>query len=274
VPKGKCKGCLIDDIKLQRSHLIPASVYRLLDSPNAPNRNPILITSHGNVQTSRAICDYLLCGSCEQILCRDGEQWVAPRLATRDRTFPLHDILTTVAPDVIGLGVRAYAGAKNARLRVKDLTHFALGIFWKASVHSWKSGPSSIIPRIELGPYGESVRSFLFCSGPFPEHVRLGVNVMPAPVATMLSYQPCKGIKSNGIHHFSFYLPGVLFALSAGKGVTEETENTCFYGNPLHPLLIKDISEEVERYPREIYFKGKAAMALRGTKRSRPVSPQ
>ena len=263
MPSGKCKGCLKDDLDLQLTHLIPASVYRLLDSPDAPNRNPILVTSQIIVPTAREIRDYVLCSPCEQVLNREGEQWVVPLLATRTRAFPLHDILTAVAPDVVGPNVKAYAGAKNPCLRVKDLTHFALGIFWKASVHSWKSGPSSMIPRIDLGPYGENIRSFLFCNGPFPQHVGLGVNVMPAPVTTMLSCHARAGAKANGVHHFSFYVPGILFALSVGKGAAEERRETCFYSNPLHPVLIQDLSDEVERHPKETYFKGKAAMALR-----------
>ncbi len=263
MPNEKCKGCLKEGAELQRSHLIPASVYRLLDSPDAPNRNPILITSRSIVQISLEIRDYLLCGPCEQLLNREGEQWVVPLLATRTREFPLHDILNEIAPDFVDPDVKAYAGSKNPSLRVKDLTHFALGIFWKASAHSWKSGPSSIIPRIELGCYGESIRCFLFCDGPFPEHVALGISVMPTPVTTMLSYEPRAGRKSGGVHHFSFYVPGVLFTLSVGEGVAGKAKDICFYGNPLHPILIKDLAEEVERYPKETYFKGKAAMNLK-----------
>jgi len=195
---------------------------------------------------------------------RKGEQWVVPLLATRTKAFPLHDILTDIAPDFVEPDVKAYAGSKNPRLRVKDLTHFALGIFWKAAVHSWRSGPSSIIPRIELACHRENIRSFLFCDGPFPERVALGVNVMPTPVTTMLSYEPRAGRMSDAVHRFSFYVPGILFTLSVGEGAAGEAKDICFYGNPLHPILIKDLSEEVERYPKETYFKGKATMALSG----------
>lgn len=274
VPNGKCKGCLKDGMDLQRSHLIPASVYRLLDSPDAPNRNPILISSEVTVQTSQEIRDYVLCRLCEQLLNQEGEQWVVPRLATREKTFPLHDMLAAVAPDVDEPHIKAYAGAKIPCLHVKNLTHFALGIFWKASVHSWRTGPSSRIPRIELGPYGENIRSFLFCKGPFPDHVGLGITVMSPLVTKMLSCPPREGLKSNGVHHFNFYVPGILFLLAVGKGATEETKDTCFCGNQLHPIFITDDSEAVERLPRETYFKGKAAMALRRQKRDHPDLPQ
>jgi hypothetical protein len=192
---------------------------------------------------------------------------VVPRLATRGKAFPLYDILTAAAPDVVEPNVGVYAGARNPNLRVKDLTHFALGVFWKASVHSWKSGPSTTIPAIDLGPYGESIRAFLFCNGTSPENVGLVVNVMHVPVTTMLSLPPRAGHKSNGVHHFSFYVPGILFTLSVGKRATEETKDICFYGNSLHPIfIIADLSERVGQRPRETYFKGKAAMALRGKK--------
>jgi hypothetical protein len=254
--------CLREDVVLKCSHLTPASVYRLLDSPNAPNHNPVLITSQGVVQTSREIKDYVLCEQCEDLLNRNGENWVLPLLATREN-FPLYDLLTSVAPDIVEPDVTAYAGAKNPRLRVNDLTHFALGIFWKASVHTWKSGSSSG-SRIELGISGEKIRLFLRGDAPFPEYIALGVNVMPPPVTTMLSYIPREGTALGDGRYLSFYVPGILFTLAIGKGLTKEV---CFYSNPLHPVLVKDLSTEVERYPKETYFKGKAAMALRKGKK-------
>jgi hypothetical protein len=273
MPKDRCKLCLEDDTELQLSHLTPAKVYRLLDSPNAPNRNPFLITSQVTVQTAREIRDYLLCRDCEELLSRKGENWVVPRLAAPDKTFPLHDILTTVAPDVVGPDVRAYAAARNPEMRVEDLTHFALGVFWKASARAWRSGPSiTSTSGIDLGPFGDSVRLFLLGIGPFPERVALGVALMPPPVTTVLSYLPREGTQSNGVRHFSYYVPGVLFMISIGGEVSRDTASGCFYNNPLHPILVKDLSEEVQRHPKKLYFKAKAAMALRSHSQKTPTS--
>jgi hypothetical protein len=176
-----------------------------------------------------------------------------------------------VPPDVVGPDVKAYAAARNPELRVEDLTHFALGIFWKASAHAWRSGPSTPTSRIDLGPFAEAVRLFLLGIGPFPEHVALGVAVMPPPVTTLISYLPREGTRSSGVRHFSYYVPGVLFMLSIGAEVSRDTTSGCFYNNPLHPILIKDLSEEVQRHPKKLYFKAKAAMARRS--RTQKTSP-
>jgi len=209
---------------------MPAGVYRLLDSPRAPNRNPVLVTSQAVVQTSRQITEHLLCTSCEQILQREGEGWVLPLLATREGAFPLHDILTARPPDLVMDGATAYAGSSNPRLRVRDMTHFALGIFWKASVHSWKSGPRSAIPRLKLGSCEQGIRTFLFCDGPFPENIALAVSVMPVPVTTMVAVQPLKAREADGVFHFAFmfrelflFLPLARMGPAMPRAVSTET---------------------------------------------------
>jgi hypothetical protein len=187
-----------------------------------------------------------------------------PQLARMGKVFPLHEMLMAVSPDVVDAHLKAYAASKNPLIQVEDLTHFALGIFWKASVHLWRYGPSpSNVCKIELGPDGENIRQFLWREAPFPKHVALGVNVMPPPVTTRLSLVPREGIKSDSILRFNFYIPGILFALFVGRGVTGEIKEGCFYSNPAHPILVEDLSEEIEERPKAAYFKAKAAMAER-----------
>jgi len=48
-----------------------------------------------------------------------------------------------------------YARSKP-EIDVEKLTHFALGIFWKAGVHSWKKNKN-------LGVYGQPLRIPLKC---------------------------------------------------------------------------------------------------------------
>jgi len=53
-----------------------------------------------------------------------------------------------------------YARSKP-EIDVEKLTHFALGIFWKAGVHSWKKNKDE--PMINLGVYGQPLRIPLKC---------------------------------------------------------------------------------------------------------------
>jgi len=44
---------------------------------------------------------YLLCSKCENLLNRDGETWLVPKLATAEQSFPFYDLLVQGQPDVV-----------------------------------------------------------------------------------------------------------------------------------------------------------------------------
>jgi hypothetical protein len=92
--------------------------------------------------------------------------------ATYEGAFPFWDLLTKFEPDQVVDGARAYCTVKNPDIQVDKTVHFAMGIFWKAAVHSWKGRETE--PMIQLGPYAESVRTFLrgetlWFEGEYPE---------------------------------------------------------------------------------------------------------
>jgi hypothetical protein len=62
-----------------------------------------------------------------------------------------------------------YLATQNPEIEVEKLTHFALGLFWKASVHSWRGDTTR--PRIDLGPYSEEIRKWLRGQNAFPKYV-------------------------------------------------------------------------------------------------------
>lgn len=236
---------------LENSHLIPASVYKRFYSQNAPNPNPMLISSRGFVQTSRQTKAYLLCSDCESLLNREGERWVLPLIANPDQSFPLYDILARVPPDSILPEITAFAAVRNSEINVQALTHFALGIFWKAAVHYWIGGKKET--QIKLGPYEERLREFVHSprTGPLPDGIALLIAVLPPPKISMLADIPNRGPNGDGFHNFRFYVPGIQFILSVGNGIDHET---CFQSNPLHPICLANIADQVERGPRRLYI--------------------
>jgi hypothetical protein len=135
--KEFCKLCLQDK---------PA----LYDYCRAGGLNPIRV-AHGVVMpTSRQTQDYLLCGDCEDVLNKGGESWSNRELASMERKFPFYDLLTKCPPEWEEDGMALYLVAHNSEIEVHKLAHFALGIFWKASVHSWNK--NRVSAKIELGP--------------------------------------------------------------------------------------------------------------------------
>jgi hypothetical protein len=200
------------------------------------------MTAKVAMQTSRQLQHPLLCRDCEDILNRGGETWLLPLLATIDKKFPLLDLIEQFPPDVLDGDLRAYAISRNPRIEIDKLIHFVMGVFWKASIHSWEGGKSS--PRIELGPYLEGVRTFLLGETQFPQNMALVLCVSPrenALISISLPYQNSE----RAVHSFTFHVPGLLCVLNVGKMLRPEMRHVCFATNSAHPILVADLSREI-----------------------------
>lgn len=227
-PIGRCPLCL-GHKTLVRSHLVPAALYKLCRTQES---EPVLVTPSVIMQSSRQWQDYLLCSECENLFSRNGESWVLPLLAKSDGTFAFHKILVKHGPESVLDGSALYAAAKNPEIDIAKLTHFAMGIFWKASVHSWSGERTSSL--IDLGSYGEQVRKFLKAEEDFPERMALIVGISPPPLLPTFNI-PYRGSERN-FHNFLFHVPGINFVLNVGKLVSSEMKELCFASQPLHPI--------------------------------------
>jgi hypothetical protein len=146
-----CKLCQLPE-PLVRSHLIPSAAYKpCLDSANTF----IKVTSKFVMHTSRELQDLLPCKDCEKSLNDGGESWLLPKLAKIDGTFPMLDILESGPPSYSSDGNIFYEATKNSEIPVDKITHFAMGVFWKASAHSWSGTERE--PLIQLVPYADSL---------------------------------------------------------------------------------------------------------------------
>lgn len=70
-----------------------------LRAPSPKNPNPVVVTGMCMDQTSLQIRDYLVCGDCEQVLNKNGEDWVMPMLAG-EAGFPFFDLLKNEVPAI------------------------------------------------------------------------------------------------------------------------------------------------------------------------------
>jgi hypothetical protein len=237
MPIGVCKLCLLEK-DLRFSHFMPGGVYSYLRTDDL---EPVVTTSEVMMHSSRETQDYLLCGDCEQLLSRRGEAWVLPRLATIEGAFPLSDLLQKQAPLFDEPDIKAYDVAKNPAIDRNALIHFALGIFWKASVHSWRG--STTDPRIDLGTHSEVLRSHLLYGGGLSEDMALSMTVMPAPVSMISCYDPIRGSNPD-FQNFHFYIPGLFFSLSVGN-VKDLKATMCLASNPHSHVLVQDMTPEL-----------------------------
>lgn len=236
MPIGKCKMCLHEKM-LVRSHLMPAALY---DYCRKGEHRPIKVGMGFVVPTDRQTQDYLLCEDCEDVLNSGGERWILDKLATWERTFPLYDVLTKVPPLFDEDGMVVYLAAQNPEIAVEKLTHFALGLFWKASVHSWMGDTSD--PRIDLGAYSEEIRKWLRGQNTFPKYVHLIVVVEKPQKAQITMIDPYEGVRQGWRTHFA-HVPGVLFLMAVGKTV-DDSVRTLSITNAGNPINLSDAFTE------------------------------
>jgi len=240
VEVGICKLCL-EDKPLCDSHLVPSALYKMC----AKGGKLISLNSKTIKVAEGEVSFPLLCSDCEQRLSKDGENWLLPKLANKDRTFPLYDILVTGTPDAVFDGRAAYACSRIDNFAFRKITNFAIGIFWKASVHSWK--PDVRKTRIDLGRYREQFRLFLLNKGPFPKNATLSVGVSPPQDATSTFNLPHLTHKHP---HFSYLqvIPGMVFVLNVGNRLCPEDRDTCFFSNPIHPLIVRNMRDRIDAH--------------------------
>lgn len=256
MPKGICKLCQ-QDKPLVLSHFMPRALYGYCRSGDS---SPIKVGHGVVIPTDRQTQDYLLCEVCEDVLNKGGETWLTPKLATMDRHFPFYDLLTRLPPDSVEDGAQVYFAAKNSEIEVDKIAHFAMGLFWKASVHSWTGDGQE--PRIQLGPYSDSIRLWLLGDGPFAAHINLAVIVSPPLRAQITFSDPREGVKQGWRSYYS-HVPGILFMMSAGKDVSPEMQWFCFHNNPGHPIAVsEDITAHIERMFAGAYNKSRKTRAF------------
>jgi hypothetical protein len=213
---------------------MPASLY---DYCGKDGYSPIRVGRGFLLPTDRQTWAYLLCLDCERALSDGGESWIADKLATWERSFPLHRSLTKQAPYFDEDGTRLYSAATIPDINVQKLKHFAMGMFWKASVHSW--GATESEPRIELGPYSDAIRTWLLNDVDFPKHVYLSVTMARPERAQIVLIDPFETAKSEW-RDFWFLVPGISFLLSVGKLVNDAAKSLCIHNSPGETISVCD----------------------------------
>ena len=109
-PFKQCALCLKEKL-LCDSHLIPASIMRLMRTKNLRNQNPIIVSDTLHYTTSKPCMDYLLCEECEKRFSTLGEQWVAQNCYRGKSSFKLQEALLRTSPvTTLPDGVILYRG--------------------------------------------------------------------------------------------------------------------------------------------------------------------
>ncbi len=248
--------CLAEGVRLQESHFLPKGVYRTLriSTPHG-NPNPVMVTPREAKQTSTQVKAHLLCSRCEGRLGREGEDWVMRNGLKSDGKFRLLSILRRHPSQLDASQTAAiYSAASMPEVNVSALTYFAASIFWRGSIHPWRTDGTRPVP---LGPYEEPLRLYLLGEAGFPEDVALSITVRLPSRVSRLTFEPM-GEWRGALFVAKFPMPGLAFAITAGPEIPQPIRRLCFVrgeGNPLaltaalEKLLLDDGVKMIERIP-------------------------
>lgn len=252
-PIGICRLCKKEKY-LRDSHFLPKAFYKLLlklsKADGQSNPNPVVINADVAIKSSKQVKDYLLCGDCEALFSKNGEQWVVENCWHAETDFPLRKALEGATPICEWKsGMRIYAGAGIAEAGVTPLLYFAASIFWRGAAHDWSPIAGKKPLRLTLGDCEEMLRLFLLGDGPFPKNSSLVVTVSSETDdgANELILFPWMSNDGEAFRQYRFVIPGIAFQLFIGEGIPPEiaalstahrAENPIYLGS--HEFVQKD----------------------------------
>lgn len=237
---GICKLCLAAAVELQKSHLIPAGVFRRLRDTRMKNSDPAIATRTGVYQSSKQDWAWLLCKSCEQRLAKNGESWVLHHSLDSNGNFPLDSILALRTPEsgVIGRGV--YHACNIPEIDISALVYFGVSMFWRSSVYGWGTDGSFLV---RLGPFQEKLRAYLMGIADFPTNCCMWVLVRQGKQETRhLTAFPTSERHGN-VHVHKFHMPGLVFTLIASNNLRPDDRRMCIMRGRGNPIVVGDFVE-------------------------------
>jgi hypothetical protein len=167
--RGRCPLCSRDGMDLCNSHLISEGIYW------RAGEDRVVMTPQIFVSISNQVKDYLLCQACEAKF-GAAESYILPLVRQHDASFPLLEKLKASEPlGPTANGSLVYSGPAVG-IDTNTLAYFALSMFWRASVHAWKTLNGQPI-SMPLRSYEEPIRKYLNRETGFPASVVLKLSV-------------------------------------------------------------------------------------------------
>lgn len=216
--KNFCKLCL--ELKnLRDSHLLPKSLYRIVCTGER-NTNPVIMTPEAALQTSKQVRDYLLCDDCELRFNRGGEKYVLDNCFRGEGKFRLRKTLEAHEPKFkIDAGF-VYDVSAIQGVDASKILYFAASIFWRASVHRWRTGMRTL-DSVSLGDkYEEQFRQYLMGEEEFPCRATVWTAISRSVNPDNVAFVPTKG-RQEGYFCHRFSIPGIVFFMYVGKMVPQ-----------------------------------------------------
>jgi hypothetical protein len=239
MPKiGKCALCHRNEQELQKSHLLPAGVYRLTRDQTKSNPNPVMLGEAHVSQSSKQISAYLLCRECETRFNENGERCFLKHCYRDAKQFRLFSLVENAKP-FVDVPFKVYRAAQIAGINVAALSYFAISMFWRAAAHPWFEHN-----EIELGPYQETLRKYLMGETKFLAGCALLLSLPEIITKTVnVSFLPY-GRRVDSHRFYTLFVRGVGFHLLVGSRVSAAAKQMCFISADGNPILRNDLLEK------------------------------
>jgi hypothetical protein len=210
--RGICKLCLRESA-LQASHLMPRALYRKArGTGKTGNQDPTVVSLKGRWQSSFQPKDYVLCRECEARFSERGEHYTMRLVSQQNGRFPLLDMLRNAPSCIPGPGWRGYRMKDSPDIDRPKLAYFAMSVFWRASVHTWKTANGETT-CIHLGKrYNEEIRQYLLGDMPIPRKTSLIVSVCTDGTSQRSFFAPSENGKTKD-RTVGFGARGIMFFL-------------------------------------------------------------
>jgi hypothetical protein len=237
---GKCALCLLQK-DLQKSHLLPRSLYKKVRTTGRKNNDPFLITTERRRSTSHQFQDYLLCKDCEHRFNVGGEKYVMELALVKGRV-PLLEMLQKSGTPIKTIDWESYSVKTTPQVDRDKLAYFALSVFWRASVHTWENEDGSST-RIQLGcRYNEELRQYLMGLAPMPSSGYLKVSVCTDALHQNMFFAPAPAANKK-LRMPGFMACGIDFRFAIGGSVPAPLKRLSMLHTPDQWISVYDCSK-------------------------------
>jgi hypothetical protein len=134
-----------------------------------------------------------------------------------DGVFTLRDLLQQTTPIATKEGASFFTLDRISSVEQERLLYFAASIFWRAAVIDWET-PIGHYTKLAIQPKDvEELRKYLLGPGPFPTDLTIIIVLSASASPIQSTILPNITPGPSEYHQFDWYMPGIGFALLAGK---------------------------------------------------------
>jgi len=235
---GECKLCLKRK-ELLDSHYLGAALYKI-----AKKRGGSLVrTPELFLESDIQIHHHLFCGNCEQLFNKYGERYVITMMNRGEGDFPLLKIMDESTPIAFDPNNVPVFSSLEIGVDTVKLAYYALSMFWRGSVHSWKTlGGQTTSVYLNPGDQ-EAIRRFLIGEIRWPPGIVVQVAACTDTISQDNVLAPANFRNKLGC---SMVMYGILFDIFCGVQSGSSDWNLCCVNSPAR-VIFRHTNEEETR---------------------------